>query len=97
MLGDLEAALRCTPPADWWRVKLVAAYAAARGGRRSSTPGELHEEAQRELLALGFIDAASLGEGRLHQDLHALLQRASLGEEPASPRSTGGRARPSPK
>ena len=31
-LGDLDAALERTPPAEWWRMKLVAAYAMAAQG-----------------------------------------------------------------
>ena len=80
VLGDIDAALRATPPADWWRVKLVAAYAAARGGDLEQAR-PLLEDAQRELLALGFSDAASLGEGRIHQELHTMLQRPPVGEE----------------
>ena len=84
ILSDLDAALRCTPPADWWRVKLVAAYAAARLGDLDRAR-ELSGESQRELLALGFSDAASLGEGRIQHELHALLQRPGQVEQPAAP------------
>ena len=79
VLGDIDVALRATPPADWWRVKLVAAYAAARSGDQDRAR-PLLEDAQRELLALGFSDAASLGEGRIHQELHTLLQRPPVGD-----------------
>ena len=56
-------------------MKLVAAAAAARQGDLD-TARRLAEEASRELMALGFSDAASLGEARTQLELQAALQRA---------------------
>jgi DNA-binding SARP family transcriptional activator len=73
-LGDLEAQLQCTPPAEWWRLRLVAAHATARQGDLD-TARRLLTECERELIALGFSSATALGEGRTHSELNSLLQR----------------------
>ena len=80
VLGDVEAALRCASPSEWWRVKLLAAFAAASQGELESAQGYLAESHQ-ELLALGFIDAESLGEGRVVRELRALLHHPPTVEE----------------
>lgn len=76
-VGDVEARLRSTPPAEWWRVQLVAAHAVARQGDLD-TARRLLADSERELVALGFSSATALGEGRTHSELQALLQRAPL-------------------
>jgi DNA-binding SARP family transcriptional activator len=76
-LGDVEAALRATPPAGRWRVQLLAAHAAARQGDLDRAK-RLLAESERELVALGFSSATALGEGRTHTELQALLQRAPV-------------------
>jgi DNA-binding SARP family transcriptional activator len=75
-VGDVDAQLRRTPPAEWWRVQLVAAQAVARQGDLDTARRWL-ADSERELVALGFSSAAALGEGRTHSDLQALLQRAA--------------------
>ena len=72
ILGDLAAALERTSPKEWWRVKLVAAYAMATQGDLDDAARTLRE-AERELVSLGFADFESLGEGRIHRALLALL------------------------
>jgi len=79
ILGDLDEGLASTLPAAWWRVKLVAALATARGGDLERA-AQLADEAHRELVALGFSDFAALGEGKTSLELQAALQRA--GEAP---------------
>jgi len=74
---DVEAQLRCTPPAEWWRVQLVAAHAVAQQGDLDAAR-RLLADSERELVALGFSSAAALGEGRTYSELQALLQRAPL-------------------
>ena len=76
VLGDLDEGLANTLPAAWWRVKLVAALAAAHGGDIARAQ-RLADEANRELLTLGFSDFAALGEGRTHTELQATLQQAA--------------------
>jgi DNA-binding SARP family transcriptional activator len=80
-LGDLDAQLRAAAPAHIWRVQLVAAHAKARTGDLEGARALL-AEADRSLLALGFDDAAGLGERREQEAVRALLQR-----EPARARS----------
>jgi DNA-binding SARP family transcriptional activator/tetratricopeptide (TPR) repeat protein len=75
-VGDVDAQLRRTPPAEWWRVQLVAAHAVARQGDLDTARRWL-ADSERELVALGFSSAAALGEGRTHSDLQSLLQRAA--------------------
>jgi DNA-binding SARP family transcriptional activator len=72
-LGDLDAALQRTSPKEWWRAKLVAAYAMASHGDLDAATHTLRD-AERELASLGFVDFESLGEGRIHQALLALLR-----------------------
>jgi DNA-binding SARP family transcriptional activator/tetratricopeptide (TPR) repeat protein len=83
-VGDIDAHLRCTPPAEWWRVQLVAAHAIARQGDLDAAR-RLLADSERELVALGFSSAAALGEGRTHSDLQALLQRAPVPSRTAPP------------
>ena len=72
-----------TLPASWWRVKLVAAAAMARQGDLE-TARRLGDEASRELMALGFSDAASLGEAKAQLELQAALHRAGAGTRRAA-------------
>lgn len=72
-LGDVEATLRSTPPAEWWRVHLMAAYALAQAGDAAAA-GRAYEEAERELTALGIGDARSLGEAFVVDRLRELLR-----------------------
>lgn len=92
-LGDLVAALDCTPPAEWWRLKLAAAFAAASVGDTARAL-DLQEDSQRELLSRGFSDAASLGEGRLQEGLHVLLQRSAPGRAEPTPAAPARPAEP---
>ncbi len=82
-LGDLESALRCTSPAEWWRVKLLAAYAAACNGD-VDTARRLAAEGHDELVALGFSDPESMGEARLTRRLHEMLTRPAAPVVPES-------------
>jgi DNA-binding SARP family transcriptional activator len=97
-LGDVDAQLRSTPPAEWWRVELVAAHAAARHGDLEAARRWL-ADSERELVALGFSSAAALGEGRTYGELQAILQRAtdtattSATTTAGQPRRAGGRHR----
>jgi len=84
-LGDLDAGLRCTPPAEWWRVHLLGALVHARRGEFDSAR-QMLTDAEHELTALGLGDAVSLGEGRAHDELHTMLQRAPA-EAAAAPRA----------
>jgi DNA-binding SARP family transcriptional activator len=77
----LEDGLAHTLPASWWRVKLVAALAMARQGDLDSAR-RLADDANRELMALGFSDAASLGEAKAWLELQVALQHVS-GEDVA--------------
>lgn len=79
-LGDVEAQLAATAPSQWWRVQLVSAHAAARSGDMERAQ-QLSGDAYRELLALGFHDAALLGERREQEALRAML-RAEDHREP---------------
>lgn len=74
-LGDLDAALQITPPAEWWRTYLVAALCHAREGDIERAR-HLLADSQRELIALGLSDASSMGEAWISDQLHTLLQRA---------------------
>jgi DNA-binding SARP family transcriptional activator len=74
-VGDVDAQLTITRPAEWWRVLLVAALATAGDGDLERAR-ELHEAAERELLNLGFGGFAALGERRTAEALQDLLQRA---------------------
>jgi DNA-binding SARP family transcriptional activator len=80
VLGDLDAALACTLPVAWWQVKLVAAYAMARQGDLDAAR-RMADDANRELVGLGFNDFVALGEGRTHLALQAALE--APGPEPA--------------
>ena len=84
-------ALRSTPPAEWWRVQLVAAHAAARQGDLDRAQ-RLLADSERELVALGFSSATALGEGRTHSELQAMLQRAPAPAEPTARRPRDGGA-----
>ncbi len=83
-VGDVEAQLRRTPPAEWWRVQLITAHAVAQQGDLD-TARRLLADSERELVALGFSSAAALGEGRTHSELQALLHRAPPTPVPATP------------
>jgi DNA-binding SARP family transcriptional activator len=92
-LGDVDAQLRATPPAEWWRVQLVTAHAAALDGDLDAARRWL-ADSERELVALGFSSAAALGEGRTYGELQAILQRAPASDSSARaagqpPRSAG--------
>jgi DNA-binding SARP family transcriptional activator len=87
LLGDVEAQLRATPPAEWWRIQLVAAHAAARRGDLGAARRWL-ADSERELVALGFSSAAALGEGRTYSELQAILQRATAAD--ATPDTASG-------
>jgi tetratricopeptide (TPR) repeat protein len=88
-VGDVEAALRSTPPAEWWRVQLLAAHAAARQGDLDQA-NRLLAESERQLVALGFSSATALGEGRTHSELQALLQRAPSAADSTMADAAGG-------
>jgi DNA-binding SARP family transcriptional activator len=75
-LGDIDQHLRATPPAEWWRVQLIAAHASARQGDLD-TARRLLLDCERELIALGFSSATALGEGRTLSELNAMLQRGA--------------------
>lgn len=75
-LGDLAAQLAATPPSELWRVQLVAAFAAAKGGDMALASSAL-ADAERELVALGFSDFAGLGERRTYEALQAALGRSA--------------------
>ena len=81
VLGDLDEALHRTTPNNWWRQKLVAAYASA-AQRDLEGAARLLQDAERELASLGFTDFASLGEGRIHDALLRML-RAECQDQPA--------------
>ena len=86
VLGDLDAALQPTPPKEWWRVSSSRAYAMAQQGDLDDAR-RLLAEAHRELVALGFADFEALGEGRIHRELLALLQRPRAGSRAAGRRA----------
>jgi DNA-binding SARP family transcriptional activator len=83
-VGDVDAQLAVTRPAEWWRVLLVAALGQARQGNLADAR-RLNDAAERELLGLGFAGFASLGERRAADELQQLLQRGApaVAEEPA--------------
>ncbi len=84
-LGDVEATLRSTPPAEWWRVHLTAAYALAHSGDPAAA-SRAYEEAERELTALGIGDARSLGEALVADRLRDLLRpEAARPARPTAP------------
>ena len=78
-LGDVDAQLQSTPPAEWWRVQLVAAHAAARQGDLDQAK-RLLAESERELVALGFSSAAALGR---RADVRRAAGDAPAGSDPA--------------
>lgn len=80
VLGDVDAQLVTTPPAEWWRVELVSALAAARTGD-TVLARSLLGEAERELVALGFSDFRSLGERRAYEELVAILHETADGPD----------------
>ncbi|MDQ3737896.1 MAG: bacterial transcriptional activator domain-containing protein, partial [Actinomycetota bacterium] len=71
--GDVETQLAQTAPSEWWRVQLISAHAAARSGD-FDTARRWSADADRELKALGFDDAAPLGERREQEALWSLLR-----------------------
>ena len=85
-LGDVTAALERTSPKEWWRAKLVAAYAMAFQGDLDGATRMLRD-AERELASLGFSEFEALGEGRIHHALLAMLRDAQqpAGESVAAP------------
>jgi DNA-binding SARP family transcriptional activator len=83
VLGDLDATLHRAAPMAWWRVKLLAAYATALNGD-VATAMSMRDDAERELLSLGFADFDTLGEGRTAAELDSLL-RAERREQPTAP------------
>jgi DNA-binding SARP family transcriptional activator len=91
VLGDIEAAVSCTQPAEFWRIHLVSAYAQARSGDLAGA-GRSLAEAERELTALGIGEAATLGEAAIAEELASLLQ-AEAAAEPAPAASVARRSR----
>jgi DNA-binding SARP family transcriptional activator len=87
-VGDVDAQLAVTRPAEWWRVLLVSALATARAGDVEGAR-ELHDGAERELLNLGFGGFAALGERRAGEELQELLQRRAVVAESGSPAAPG--------
>jgi DNA-binding SARP family transcriptional activator len=83
VLGELDDALANTLPMSCWRVKLAAAHANAAKGEFDAAR-RLLDDANRDLRSLGFGDFASLGEGRLHEAVQALLSEAPAGAAPAA-------------
>jgi len=83
-LGDVERQLDATSPAESWRVQLVSAYAAAHCGALEQAR-TLLDNAERELIALGFSDFGSLGERRMFEHVRALLSRAGETVEQEAP------------
>ena len=79
VLGDFDEALSHTMPMSWWRVKLAAAHARAVNGEFDAAR-RLLDDATRDLLSLGFGDFESLGEGRLHGAVLAMLRDAPVVE-----------------
>lgn len=96
--GDVGAQLAKTAPSQWWRVQLISAHAAARAGDLD-TARRWSVDAERELMALGFDDAAPLGERREQEALWSLLRgdqapkRIDVVTRPAAPATTPGRRR----
>ena len=76
-VGDVDAQLEVTRPAEWWRVLLVSAVAHARAGRFEQAR-RLHDSAERELLGLGFGGFASLGERRAAEEFQELVHRGAV-------------------
>jgi DNA-binding SARP family transcriptional activator len=89
ILGDLSAALAHTLPISWWRVKLAAAHASATKGELAAAR-RLLDDANRELLSLGFGDFASLGEGRLYEAVAAMLRDSADASPTARPVPAAG-------
>ncbi len=83
-LGDIEAALALTPPLNRWRVQLVAAYTIAMRGDRVAAR-QILDEAERELVSLGFVDFEALGEGRVHAVLTTMLSEETAAAAVAAP------------
>ena len=77
VLGDVDAGLACTPPAEWWRVQARRRLRLGPQRRPRPRPRTCSPSRNRELVALGFSDAAALGEGRIQHELHTLLQRGA--------------------
>lgn len=98
VLGDVDAVLQTTPPVYVWRVKLLAAYAAARNGLFDDAR-RLLTGSQQELVALGYSDAESMGERAVARELQSLLEQAAPPAEPGvtprrpAPRSNAARLR----
>jgi DNA-binding SARP family transcriptional activator len=82
VLGDVDAALSHTLPFAWWRIKLAAAHALARGGELDTARRMLHD-AQRDLVSLGIGDFAALGEGRMYEATRAALRAEQVASGPA--------------
>ncbi len=83
-VGDVAAQLAITPPAEWWRVNLVTAFAAATAGDLDMAR-RLRDEAERDVLTFGFADLRSLGERRTADQLAELLS-GEVGAGPAEAR-----------
>jgi DNA-binding SARP family transcriptional activator len=95
-LGDVAAALRATPPAEWWRIHFVAAVAHAHAGELPAAAAEV-ETAERLLTALGIGDPASLGEAAAAETLAALAHpepRAAPAPRPTVTAATAAPPRP---
>ena len=95
--GDVTAQLAKAAPSQWWRVLLISAHAAARAGDLE-TARQWSADAERELKALGFDDAAPLGERREQEALWSLLRdqapkRIDVVTRPAAPATVPGRRR----
>lgn len=100
-VGDhqsVEAHLARTPPAEWWRVLLVAADAAARRGDLALA-SEWLRRAEYELLGLGLGGFEAVGETRTFRRLRGLLDGAgtpdgggSEHQRTTAPATTTGRA-----
>jgi len=97
IIGDTDAALRSTQPAEWWRVHLVTAAAYAQ--QHDDAAAARHAgETERELVALGVGDADSLGERLAVEQLRRASPPARLLDAgAAAPRAmTGAPAAPTP-
>lgn len=97
-VGDLEAQLARTVPAEWWRLQLVCADAAARSGDLV-TAERLWSNCQRETAALNLPEPSSLGEKLTVDRLVQILRSAATDHDATSqttqmrrPRVPGRRA-----
>lgn len=85
-VGDLDAQLERTIPAEWWRVLLVTADAVARHGDLDQAR-HLWERSQREAAALGLPPPAELGERATVERLTRRLTGAAAAPAPDAPAS----------